>query len=424
MPDVDTADRAPGRVRRGLSGSLSREILALCGVIFLADVSTGIVAPTFSLYAASLGVSLALLGLLNTLGGLSQLLLSLPAGIASDRIGRVRLLIAGMLAFVVAMLGFAAAGGPRLLAAGRLLYGFGTVATFQIGAAHLGDISAEGRRSVAFGAYATAMGIGFTLGPLLGGQLSERFGAPAAFVVSAVLAALGALLAWRLLTDRVQTGRARQAARPALLAGLGYTLRRHDLLLVSFGSLLMSVTFNGAVVTFFPIYGDTLHLTAAAIGSLFAIRALVSTLGRLPNSLVSRRIGSTTVMLGALVLDMAVMFALAHSAGRTVLTVLLAGEGLAFGAYLVSGQTYVAEHTRIEARGAAVGVYSSASSLGGTLAPLALGLVAARLGIAAVFSVTGWTLLVGAALFAAGIAWLRRNSSMQIEMSERSGGAQ
>jgi len=37
----------------------------------------------------------------------------------------------------------------------------------------------------------------------------------------------------------------------------------------------------------------------------------------------------------------------------------LAAEGLAFGAYLVAGQTYIAEHTTRETRGAAIGVYAT-----------------------------------------------------------------
>ncbi len=64
---------AGGRIRR----ILGSEIAALCLVVFLADVVGGIISPTFSLYAKSLGLSLALIGLLSTVGGFTQLLTSL-----------------------------------------------------------------------------------------------------------------------------------------------------------------------------------------------------------------------------------------------------------------------------------------------------------------------------------------------------------
>src|SRR5262249_50808902 len=261
---------------------MSGEVVALCCVIFLADVVSGILAPTFSLYAQSLGISLAILGVLNAVGALSQLVLSLPLGILSDRVGRTPLLIGGLLAFVLLMLCFIAAHNAILLIVGRLLYGFAVVATFQIGAAHLGDISAPGRRAVAFGAYATAMGTGFTVGPVLGGGIADHSGVRLAYVIGAVIGVAGLLLAWRGVKSHgaAAVGEGRRAA--SLLSDLRRVMTQRDLLLVSFGGLLSSLTFAGAIMTFFPIYGDTLHLSGTAIGSMFAVRALVSAIGRLP----------------------------------------------------------------------------------------------------------------------------------------------
>ncbi|HET8627085.1 MAG TPA: hypothetical protein VFL91_06685, partial [Thermomicrobiales bacterium] len=48
---------------------------------------------------------------------------------------------------------------------------------------------------------------------------------------------------------------------------------RPDLLLVSFGNLLVGLTFAGAVTTFFPLYGRAVGLSEATIGALFAARA-------------------------------------------------------------------------------------------------------------------------------------------------------
>src|SRR5437660_5143983 len=141
--------------------SITPEVAALCFTIFLADVVAGVVAPTFSLFARYLGVSLALLGALSTVGGLTQLVVSLPVGILSDSVGRSRVLALGLLSFIAALVSFAVATGVPLLAAGRILFGLGTVAVFQIGAAYLGDITSPGERSFAFGLYATAMGLGF-----------------------------------------------------------------------------------------------------------------------------------------------------------------------------------------------------------------------------------------------------------------------
>mgnify|MGYP003381384522 CR=1 FL=1 len=396
----------PGRPK------ISRQVLSLCLIIFLADVVAGIIIPTFSLYATSLGVSLALLGVLNTTGGLVQLVSSMPFGVLSDRIGRSWILGGGLIAFTVSVASFALAEGPTLLFVGRIMFGLAGVATFQIGAARLGDITTEEERPIAFGLYATAMGLGFTVGPLIGGQMSQRFGYESAYFVGLFISLLALLVAGMTLPRKMVentyprvvriAGRSRQDIRQIL--------RHRDLMVVTFGNMLVSLTFAGAITTFFPIYGKDILLTQGAIGTMFAVRAVVSTLGRIPNGIISRRLGNKAVLFGALLLNTSVMFAIAMTKDTAMLTVLLGIEGLAFGAYLVSGQTYVANNTTVRNRGTAIGMYSTAASLGGTIAPIALGIVANVWGVAMVFTVTGWILVIGTGITAIGMFGFRRGS--------------
>ena len=395
-----------------LRGGLDRDVALLCLVIFVADVVAGVIAPTFSLFARDLGLSLAALGVLNTLGGATQFLASAPLGVLSDRVGRTRVITGGLLAFAVTLGVYAAAPGAGLLVVGRMLQGVAVIASFQIGAAYLGDITTAGRRAVAFGSYTTAMGLGFTVGPLLGGIVAGQWGTRASYGVGAGIGLAGALLAWRVLRDPVEQRASRSHA--SLLDGLRLSLRRRELLLVSFGNLLVSLTFAGAVSTFFPIYAKNAGLTEATIGTLFAVRAFVSALGRLPNSIVTRALGDQPVLFGALGLQMLVMFGIARTHALLPLAALLALEGLAFGAYLVAGQTWVADHTETAWRGAAVGLYSSFGSLGGIAAPLAFGLLANNWGVRSVFVINGWLLAVGLMLSVVGSLAIGRATRRQV----------
>jgi DHA1 family tetracycline resistance protein-like MFS transporter len=402
--------RATARLRQGLPS----EVFVLCGVILLADIVAGIFLPTFSLYARDVGVSLALLGTLNTLGGLTQLVGSLPLGILSDLVGRTRVLIGGLLAFTLALLTLGLVANLPALVLGRVLFSIGSVAVFQIGAAYLGDITAPEQRSTAFGLYTTAMGLGFALGPIIGGQIAFYGGTAQAYLVGSVIGLSGLVLAITRLRERSArrerdgAGQQPPAAPLSVRGRLRVIAGEPDLLLVTFGNMLISLTFAGAVTTFFPVYGREIALTQATIGMMFAVRATVSTLGRFPNGMISRALGSWSVMIGALSINVVAMFGIASTQSPWLLTVLLAAEGLAFGAYLVAGQTYVADHTAPEIRGTAVGFYSMAASVGGALAPLLLGLVADRWGVAQVFLVTGCALVAGLLLSLVGLAMLRR----------------
>jgi MFS family permease len=407
---MQTFSRITATVRQGIS----RDVAILCLLIFLADVIAGIMLSTYSLYASDLGISLALIGVLNTIGGMAQMFGSLPLGVMSDSIGRTRVLIGGMVAFLVAMLCLTVAGGFWFLLIGRVAFALAGIASFQIGAAHLGDITNPSQRSLAFGLYATAMGGGFSalVGLLIAGLVihpaAQRHSrAAAGAVVDATAGVTGPLRrGWQYLL--------------ATFKNIGLLLRQPQLLLVTFGNMLVSLTFAGAVTTFFPLYGRELAITPAAIGSMFAMRALVSTMGRVPNGMISRIFGNQAVMLSALLLNAVAMFGIAFSSDSRLLTIWLAVEGLAFGGYLVAGQTFVADNTEPENRGTAIGVYATASSLGGALSPLILGLIATRWGVETVFVVTGWVLLFGFLGSYAGAAYLRRRSRAEAGSEPRS----
>lgn len=382
------------------------EVAAICLVVILADIVFGISAPTFSLHALSLNLDLETIGWLRASSGVISLCLALPIGLLSDRVGRRWVIVGGLFTFALGMFCVGVAGGLPLLLVGSLLFGVAGVATFQIGAALLGDVTTPGQRAMAFGLYTTAMGVGFTIGPLIGGQLAERAGTAVAFIVGGVVALVAGALAILILPNPRLEGVRGGAARS--LRGILAMARRPDLALACVGTLLMSWTFNGAISTFFPLYGDALGLSAATIGALFALRALVSAFGRIPNGMLARLLGNQSVMLGALVINALAMLALAFAQQTWLLAVLLICEGLAFGAYLVSGQTFVADRTTTENRGTAVGLYAMAGSIGGTAAPAGLGAVADRWGIAATFGTTSALLAVGIVVIVVGTAALRK----------------
>ena len=366
---------------------LRKEILAVCAVVFLADTVAGTLLATFSLYAASLGASVALVGLLTSLTGLTSLVSSLPVGIVSDRVGRTRVLCLGMSGMALAMLLFAAAPSAPLLIPGRLLFGVAMVATFWIAAAFLGDVVTGRERGVAFGLLTTAMGLGFTLGSLLGGEISERFGMRAAYLLAAAIGALGALIVFTVLGIHRST-HSTSTTRPSWRASLTVA-RERPLLLAGAASLLSALASGGAVLTIFPLYAASLGLAAGTIGAMFAIRALTSTLIRLPSGALIAAFGGGRVMVGALLIELIAVIGIGTASGYGPLLFWLALEGLAYGAFLTSSQAYVAENSVEASRGAAIGFYAMTGGIGNTLAPLLLGIVASLLGLGAVFFVTG-----------------------------------
>lgn len=398
---------APRSSRRdALRGLLRRDVLTICFVIFMCDLVSGILSPTFSLYAKDLGASLSFIGTLSSISGITQLLTSLPIGMISDWQGRKRVLVSGLVAFALATASFALASNAVWLIPGRVLFGIAGVSTFFIGAAYVGDIVTSEERGLAFGLYATAMGLGFGIGPLIGAAIAVGYGVPVSYLFATALSLGGvALAAWG-LREQLTMQRVK-AARSLALLREGFTQMARDphLIAGSLSNLLMSITFGGAVSNFFPIYAAQLGLSQPTINSMFSARAFGSTLARLPAGALTHRLPSRLVMSSALLLALVAMLGMAQTDWVLLLAVLLVAEGVAFGTFLPSGQAFTAEHSTPSTRGQVIGVYSTASSLGGALSPLALGVVAETWGARAVFLVTA--ALISGGLLAAGYLFAR-----------------
>ncbi|MBI5029055.1 MAG: MFS transporter [Chloroflexi bacterium] len=390
-----------------LRGLWRKEIIVLCSVVFLADVVAGIVSPTFSLYAKSLGVSVVVIGALGGVMGLTQILAAVPIGMISDTRGRKAVISAGMLFFAASSFLYTIVPDVYLLFPYRMLAGLAMIATFFVGMAHIGDIVTKQERGLAIGVYSTALALGFTIGPIIGGMIAAAYGYAASYYIAAAIALCGFALAQFGLSNAKSVAKLKSPAA-SLSSKLGLMLRNPNILVAGLANLVFSTVFSGAVTNFFPLYAASLSIGDAVIGSMFALRAFMSMLTRIPTGLLTTRVASKIVMVIALGLAMAAMFAIAINAQPVLLTLFLAVEGVSFGMFLTSGQAFVIEHSTEADRGTAIGIYSMTGSIGATLGPFVFGVVANLWGLAMVFQVTGLLVMGGIVALVFVNAWQRR----------------
>jgi MFS family permease len=163
------------------------------------NLNDGLAWGLFPLLFAAAGLSLGQIGVLAALypavWGLGQLI----TGPASDRYGRKRLIVAGMLVQAVALAWVAAAGTYVTWAAAAVLLGAGTAMVYPTLLAAVGDVAHPAWRARAVGVYRLWRDGGFAVGALLAGVLADAYGIRAATaVVAALTAASGLLVAVRM----------------------------------------------------------------------------------------------------------------------------------------------------------------------------------------------------------------------------------
>jgi MFS family permease len=156
------------------------------GVFALANSSNAFLI----LRVQDLGVPTSWVPLAYMLYNLVTVLVAMPAGIVSDRIGRPAVMAVGYVAFALAYAGFGAASAPWQ--AWALLAGYGLFAGLTDGAqrAWIAELAPEDLRGSAFGVYHFIVGLAALPASLLTGWLWDHGGAPVAFYVDAGLAVL------------------------------------------------------------------------------------------------------------------------------------------------------------------------------------------------------------------------------------------
>lgn len=167
-----------------------------------------------------------------------QFLFSPVIGGLSDRYGRRPVILAALFAFAIDFLiqGFA----PNIwwFFLGRVLGGI-TGATFTSGMAYIADVSPVEKRAQNFGLVGAAFGLGFIIGPLVGGVVSFYFGIRAPFFAAAGLAALNWLYGYFILPESLKPENRRPFDwRRANPVGSLMHLRRYPVILSLVASLI------------------------------------------------------------------------------------------------------------------------------------------------------------------------------------------
>src|ERR1700758_317216 len=168
-------------------------------VVFVDLIGFGMIIPILPLYAKSFQAAEWQIGLLLACYSFMQFLASPVLGYISDRIGRKPVLLVSLIGSAIGYAVMASAVSLTMLCVARIIAGI-CGASVGTAAAYIADITPPENRSKRMGLIGAAFGIGFVLGPAIGGLLSQ-WSVVAPFWFAAVLSILNAVLMWIVLPE-------------------------------------------------------------------------------------------------------------------------------------------------------------------------------------------------------------------------------
>ncbi|WP_054055711.1 MFS transporter [Alloactinosynnema sp. L-07] len=327
-------------------------------------------------YLESGHASLITLGLLLAVYDGAEVVLKPVFGSLADRVGPRPVLLGGLLAFAVASVAFVLAGNPALVGAARLGQGAAAAAFSPAAGALVARLTPQTGHGRAFGGYGAWKGLGYTLGPVLGGVLITLGGYPLLFGALGVLAV--AVAAWAALAVPAVSPlpRARQTVLDlARRLGTGSFLRPTLALAGATAALAVGVGF-------LPVAGAGHGLGPLVTGALVSLLAATAALvqPRVGRAYDAGRIGDGPGMAAGLALaaaGMAVAGVLPGLAGLVGAAVLIgAGTGLV----TPIGFAHLAKGAPPERLGQTMGAAEVGRELGDAGGPLLVGALAAAAG--------------------------------------------
>ncbi len=380
MPTIEPLTQASGR-----PGASSGAQLVLFLTVFFDLLGFGIVIPFLPMYAERLGVGAGGVGLLLAIYSLMQLVCAPILGLISDRIGRRPIIMLGLAGSSAGYLiyGFADSFGWLLLS--RALHGV-CAATVPTAQAYIADTTSEEERTHGMGMIGAAFGLGFVLGPALGGMLGHASLRTPVFLASALTFA-NLLFAYARLPESHQpeTGVRLELARVAApLITLPRDLARHHLARLFATAFLVTFALAALEATFALMIPQVYGYGAFGVGALLALAGLVQALAQ--GYLVGRmapRFGEARLLRIGLIALILGLGPLASVGSRTVMIGLLALLSLGYGLSSPSIASLISKRTARHLQGEVLGVNQSALSLARIFGPVAGGLVYDWLGPAA-----------------------------------------
>ncbi len=363
--------------------------------------------PTLPLFIRSLGVGEATVGLIAAASTIVGIVVSIPAGILSDVIGRRRVLLASMVVFATAPFLYLLVAAPWQLVLVRVYHGLATAILGPVAMATVADLY-DARRGERMAWYSSATMIGRFLAPALGGLLIFGNDFRWVYLADGVAGVLALLVALRLpRAGAGEPGGSWREARKDLSrswAGargeLRLLFRNSQMLATSLMEAAQYFAF-GLVETYLPLYlNEQLGLAAREIGILFTAQTVVVALSKPLTGNLSDRIGRVPMIAVGLLLSAVSMAAMARTSSYALLLVLLGMFGLGVSSVTASTAAYVADLSHATTHGTALGTLSSIMDVGHSTGPIVGGLLVASLGHASAFGIVAIALVVVAALYA------------------------
>lgn len=326
------------------------------------------------------GYSIALVGIPLVANGVGRVCSDLLSGVMASYVSSGMLLIAAVvIGFAMSVIGYLFLDSMPVFLTVFTIFGL-TEAMFALSLRKIGfDYSTPESQGKVQGQMASALGVGFTLGPLLGGFIGKWLGPNALFLLYGMPELIALIL---ILLGGGHRYRRTVMDPSTTLWREGVNLLRKPAFLASCLAVCQSFFFLvGVTRVAFPFLAvNQRGIGLEIVGTMVAISRLTDTFGRFSGGLLADRIQASRVILLGVGLGIPMFLAQIYGSGFLTLLLPLAIMTLGFGFSNVGSTILALQAAPPAAKGLSLGLSRASTSVGQMLGPLLCGVLIEKLG--------------------------------------------
>jgi MFS family permease len=356
-------------------------VLALSG--FVTSFGAHIVATNLPAYAETVGAGALMIGLLIAVYDFAELFAKPAAGFIADRHGMKRMLLIGLIVFVVGSMLFLVIN-PKLLLLVRFIQGLGAAALSTVSISLVARYF-EKTRGRAFGIYNAIKGGGYVVAPTAGGFLAQQYGFAMIFVVSAAVGVIAFVLSLFVPADRGGTlvdDDEELSFRDALRV---FTDGR---LLPIYAVIVVNMFLVGILFGFLPVYLHGIGYSTIGSGTVVSVATAAYLLIQPVAGLAADRYDTRMTVLIGLAVAATSIIATTFASGSTLIAIVIAA-GVGIGTVWTNSDALVGALAVSNRLGASIGAAQSFKEFGDMVGPLAVGALTQLYGVRAGFVACG-----------------------------------
>ncbi len=330
-------------------------------------------------YIQSTGAGLGAVGGILSAYAIPQILLRIPIGIWSDRLGsRKSMVAAGIIFSSLGALGLGLAATPGFLFLSRIVTGIGA-ATWVVFPLYFSAYYAERDSGKAIGLINFVQNGALIVATAAGGFIAEGFGISRVFYVAALLG-IFALLALMLTKEAPLRRTATLSWRDSMSIAT-----RPLLLIVSLMAILLNFALFTAVFGFIPIYAAEIGASSSQLGLITMINLGFSAIAALGVAWIREKLGSRQTIIWSALLIGGTLFAIPFIKTVPLLMAVQAGFGLGCGSLFTLFMVLSIRGLPPQQQATAMGVFQAVYAVGMLAGPLVSGFLGNSLGLSTVF---------------------------------------